>query len=282
MAFSFFFLSFVMFQASVNWLINQDTPVAPASLVSDPPSGFGGHTAAIQPPVVSRLGKTDAQRNADQSFQQRQRERLEVDLRLRRAQDRRERELLKQQIADDRAAHRQRGQGSTGAGCTAIAKSTAQPPAPSADGAAVVLVRLPAGQTMRYSCSLDTPLGSVWDAARSAAGTEVLLLSPFPRREFGPVDQVATLAALGLGRRCILVAQAAAASITRSEASYADLPTPAPTSAFLPNAFGGPTPLAYGESGDEDTDDEEDQPPWGAAMLPGAAVAGRCTLGAFA
>ena len=68
-------------------------------------------------------------------------------------------------------------------------------------------VRLPSGQQKRVSYQAKTTLARVLDDVRTTAGVNIQLLQTHPRHVFQVEELEKSLAELGFGRRCLLIAE---------------------------------------------------------------------------
>eukprot|EP00731_Ephydatia_muelleri_P009342 Em0004g1680a len=153
-------------------------------------------------PLHSRYAMSERQARDKQRYQSKEREEVVRKARETKAAEQKAKQLIKQQIADDRKARSLRGE--HGPVEVAVVKEGAgaiAAPVGSTSDTCRVQVRLPDGKSLRYTLQSSTTLREVSKAVMADAPNLPAVLQfvqPFPPHEYTPDECQRTLKALGL------------------------------------------------------------------------------------
>ncbi|KAL5006751.1 hypothetical protein ScPMuIL_015557 [Solemya velum] len=184
------------------------------SEVAHDPGGSLTHGTDEESAVISRMHLDDRQRKVKESFEHKQREEAKKNAQIEKRRQKQDHARILKEIAEDREKQKMKIKPTT-------CHVGSSPPLPSTDVAAsspspksqsdkcLIQIRLPDGRMVRQQFSSTASLRDVWNfiSHRVTNIHSMVLIQPFPRREYSENDMKSTLADLGLSPSGSLVLQ---------------------------------------------------------------------------
>ncbi|XP_065897527.1 uncharacterized protein [Dysidea avara] len=186
----------VTLEAAIEWLLADRNKENSGSSVVKPDQAME---------VVSRYHMSEQQVKDKKTYEAKERQAALKKNREMKMAEVKARELIKRQIADDRAARETKIKPTSDKNDTKIPSTSHWP-----TNSCAIQVRLPAGDTIRQNFQPDSTLGDVLaflvDQRPKLAGSQLSLVQPFPRKQFVQSEYALTLKSLGLCPSSSLIA----------------------------------------------------------------------------